>query len=93
LKNERLKGGNEVSVSGAMPHGRVDNVLSPKKPVLALLTSNQEPTLSGEITHSPLGEHVVGCRILRSPLANCVIPLPLVAPLPPSIHLLFSIPS
>ncbi|MBR0238805.1 MAG: hypothetical protein IJQ39_11995, partial [Thermoguttaceae bacterium] len=31
---------------GAMPHGRVDEVLPPKKPVLGLITSNQEPTLS-----------------------------------------------
>ena len=33
--------------AGAKPHGQKDKVLSPKKPILALPTSNQEPTLSG----------------------------------------------
>ena len=33
--------------SGAKPHGRENEVMSPKKPVSALPTSNQEPTLSG----------------------------------------------
>ena len=32
---------------GAKPHGRVDEVMPPKQPVLALPASNQEPTLSG----------------------------------------------
>ena len=31
---------------GAKPHGRMDEVMSPKKPVSKIPTSNQEPTLS-----------------------------------------------
>ena len=51
-----MKGGNEVSDSGAKPHGRVDEVLPPKKPVLAHPTSNQEPTLSAELRIRRNGE-------------------------------------
>ncbi len=36
---------------GAKPHGRVDEVMPPKKPVSAPPASNQEPTLSG--VHEP----------------------------------------
>ena len=36
---------------GAKPHGRVDEVMPPKQPVLALPASNQEPTLSS--VHEP----------------------------------------
>ena len=50
-----MEGGNGAT-NGAMPHGRADEVLPPKKPVLGLITSNQEPTLSGGITLSPSGE-------------------------------------
>ena len=44
-----MEGGNGAT-NGAKPHGRVDEVLPPKKLVLAFPTSNQEPTLSGGIT-------------------------------------------
>ena len=43
-----MKGGNEAT-NGAEPHGRVDEVLSQKKLISALPTSNQEPTLSAEL--------------------------------------------
>ena len=57
-----MEGGNEAT-DGAKPRGRKDQVLSPKKSVMALPTSNQEPTLSGGITHSPIGElKAVGSR-------------------------------
>ena len=42
---------------------------------------------ANEITHSPSGEPDFGF-ILGLPSANCVIPLPLVASLPPSINCL-----
>ena len=35
--------------AGAKPHGQKDKVLLPKKLILALHTSNQEPTLSARI--------------------------------------------
>ena len=35
-----------AEASGAKPRGQTDKVLPPKKPVLAIPTSNQEPTLS-----------------------------------------------
>ena len=37
---------NKVGRECAKPHGREDEVLPPKKPVLAIPTSKQEPTLS-----------------------------------------------
>ncbi len=36
--------------SGSVPHGQEDKVMPPKKPVSAPPTSNQEPTLSGQLT-------------------------------------------
>ena len=36
--------------AGCVPHGQEDKVMPPKKPVSALPTSNQEPTLSGQLT-------------------------------------------
>ena len=35
-----------AEASGAKPRGQTDKVLFPKKPVMAIPTSNQEPTLS-----------------------------------------------
>ncbi len=36
--------------TGCVPHGQEDKVMPPKKPVSAPPTSNQEPTLSGQLT-------------------------------------------
>ena len=51
----KMEGGNGVSVSGAEPHGQVDKVFPPKKPVLAQPNSNQVDLVGG-ITHSPSSE-------------------------------------
>ena len=44
--SKRPTGADIGSRAGAKPHGQKDKVLSPNKPILALPTSNQEPTLS-----------------------------------------------
>ena len=36
---------------GAKPHGQKDKVMPPKKPFLALTSSNREPTLSAPVTN------------------------------------------
>ena len=50
-----MKGGNGAT-NGAKPRGQKDMFLPPKKLFSEIPTSNQEPTLSGVVTLSSIGE-------------------------------------
>ena len=73
MSPKTMKGGNEAT-NGATPHGQKDKVLSPKKPVLALPTSCQEPTLSGGVTQFAEGEPICSNPISSSSFPGAYAP-------------------